>query len=40
MKALHPESILPPLQVVKSTIHQLETKIKQLKRNHHQDDIN
>jgi len=40
MEALCPESILPPLPAVKSSIYRLETKVKQLKRNHRQDDIN
>ena len=34
-----PESTLPPLAVMKSSIYRLENKIKQLKQNHHDDDI-
>ena len=40
MEALCPESILPRLPAVKSSIYGSETKIKQLKGNHRQDDIN
>ena len=34
-----PESTLPPLAAMKSPIYWLENRIKQLKRNHHDDDI-
>ena len=39
MKAICPESTLPPLPAMKSSIYRIENKIKQLKRNHHDDDI-
>jgi len=39
MKAIRLESTLPPLPAMKSSIYRIENKIKQLKRNHHGDDI-
>jgi len=39
MKAICPESTLPPLLAMKSSIYQIENKIKQLKRNHHGNEI-
>jgi len=39
MKAICPESTLPPLPAMKSSIYRIENKIKQLKRNHRGDDI-
>ena len=39
IKAICPASTLPPLPAMKSSIYRLENKIKQLKCNHHHDDI-
>lgn len=38
-ETIYPTSTLPPLLVIKSSIYRIENKIKQLKRNHHHDDI-
>ena len=40
MTALCPRSTLPSLAVMKSSIYRIESKVKQLKRNHHNDDVN
>lgn len=39
MKAICPGSTLPPLSAMKSSIYRTESKVKQLKRNHHHHDI-
>ena len=39
MTALCPRSTLPSLAVMKSSIYRIESKVKQLKRNHHNDDV-
>jgi len=39
MTALYLRSTLPSLSVIRSSIYRIENKVKQLKRNHHNDDI-
>ncbi|XP_065893139.1 uncharacterized protein [Dysidea avara] len=39
MIALYSRSTLPSLSVIRSSIYRIENKVKQLKRNHHNDDI-
>ena len=39
MKAICPEMTLQPLSAMKTSIYRIENKIKQLKRNHHDDSI-